>query len=427
MKIIIGGTTYTKIKELSFAPQTDVVGSQIPINNFYADIMTDDNISTGGMAQLVDDNNTLWAKYWLTKVERKDKETLYVEAVSFIELLDRSEMAAEYYNAESFGNIVDDIFASITTRISGNIYQVDSSIASETITGFAPVQSARERLLWACFVVGAYVRTTFTDVVDILPIDSSYEIIPISKTFWKPKITYNDYVTEVRAVAYSYTQGTPQATDEWVQVGNTYYIQTKQEFNLTNPDAPNDAQENVVKIEGLTLINSNNVSDILTRISTYYFKRIQLEGEIINNAEYEPGAKVIINADEDTLISGYIYEASFTFGNQAKSQIKLVQTDEVEGGKLTIIGLYGDREIHRQSYLLPTGYNYSIENPFIDIMISGTRFIFYPLDEYATGTIVAGGVTDEEDYEVALRLESRKLYIYSVDELEQDDDVLEVT
>ncbi len=190
---------------------------------------------------------------------------------------------------------------------------------------------------------------------------------------------------------------------------------------------PSDAQENVVKIEGLTLINNNNVSDILTRISTYYFKRIQLEGEIINNGEYEPGEKVIISADETTLIAGYISEASFTFGTQAKSQIKLVQTDEVDGGNLTIIGLYDGREIHRQTYTFPIGYEYTIENPYVDLMISGTRDIYRPLSENATGSIVAGGVIDRENYDIALRLESHKLYVYSVDELTQDDDKVRVT
>ena len=427
MKITIGDTTYTSIKQLSFAPQTDVVGSQIPINTFSADIMTTNSITAGGLAQLVDDNNRLWAKYWLTKVERKDQETVSIEAVSFIELLERTELSAQYYNAETFSNVISDIFASVSARISGNIYQVDSSIASRTVTGFAKEQTARERLLWVCFVIGAYVRTAFTDVVDILPIDDSYEIIPISKTFWKPTIAYNDYVTAVKAIAYSYTQGTPQTTDTWVTDGINYYIQTQQEFSLINPEAPNGARENIVKIEGLTLINNNNVSDLLTRISTYYFKRIQLEGEVINNGEYEPGAKVIMNADENTLIAGYIGEASFTFGTQAKSKIKLVQTDNVEGGNLTIIGFCDDREIYRQSYVLPVGYAYSIGNPFVDVMISGTRFIFYPLDEYAEGTVAAGGTTDNENYEVALRLESGKLYVYSVDELTQNDEQVRIS
>ena len=425
MKIIIDSTTYTNIKQLSFAPQTDVVGDQIPINHFSADIITDDNITIGGIAELYDDNNGLWAKYWLTEVERKDKQTLYIEAVSYIELLDRSELDAHYYNQESFGSVVAALFSNIS--ISGTIYSVDASLTNVEITGFAPQQTARERLLWLCFVAGAYVRTAFTGIIGILPISNNTVIIPMAKTYWKPTVTYNDYVTAVKAVAYTYTLGTPQTTDKWVQDGNDYYIQTEQDFVLVNPDVPASAQENVVKIEGLTLINPDNVSDILTRISTYYFKRMEVNAEIINNAEFEPGAKVIMNIDDESLVSGYIYETNFTFGTQAKSRIKLVQTDSVEGGNLTIIGLYGEREISRQNYLLPVGYHYSIENPFVDLMIANARYIFRPINANATGTVTSGDTEDEEQYDVALKLEKRKLYIYSVDEVTQDNDIVEIT
>lgn len=427
MKITIDGTAYTRIKQLSFAPQTDIVGSQLPINQFSADIMTSNDISTGGLAYLYDDRDNLWAKYWLVTVERKDKQTLHVEAVSFIELLERTAMTAHYYSSELFSDIVASIFYNITTRISGNNYYIDSSIASKRITGFAPNQTARELLLWICFVAGAYVKTAFTDKIEILPIPLVDQLIPMDKTFWKPTVAYSDYVTAVKAIAYSYTLGTPQTTDKWVQDGNDYYIQTEQEFTLSNPEAPATAQENVVEIKGLTLINTGNVSDILTRISTYYFKRMEVSADVINNADYEPGDKVILCTDDETLVSGYICEASFSFGLQARSKIKLAQTDSVDGSSLVIIALYNDQEIGRQSYNLPIGYAYDIQNPYIDLMRSNVRVIYRPLNTSASGTVVEGGTVDTEDYDMALRLESGHLFIYSVDEINQRDERVSIT
>ena len=419
MKITIGNTTYTEIKNLKFAPETDVTGIQAVINDFSADIMTDDDIEVGVNAYLYDDLNNLWAKYWLIEAVRKDKNTLSIQAQSILRILDRKTMEPVMYSNTSASSIISGLF----TGLSGE-YSLDSSFSSVTISGYCPKQSARERLQWICFCMGAYLKTFFADKIYILPVDASASSVPIEKTFWKPSVGVGDYVTAVQATAYTYTLGTPQSTDKWVQVGNDYYIQTSQDFVLANPNAPVTANENIVSVSDVTIITNDNVSSILTLLSTYYFKRGEIDAEIINNREYAPGDKIIVPIDEENYISGYIKSADFTFGLQAKSKIKLIQADKVEGGQLILDYRYGEATIGMREYYFPIGYIYSIQNPYIDIIEGGsgltfTRTIYMPLQSSATGTITEAEVTDIEYFDKALIYSGDGvLYMLSVDEVD---------
>ena len=297
MKITIGSTTYTEIKNLKFAPETDVTGIQAVINDFSADIITDDDIDVGVNAYLYDDLNNLWAKYWLIEAVRKDKNTLSIQAQSILRILDRKTLDPVMYSNTSASSIISGLFSGLSGE-----YSLDSSFSSVTISGYCPKQSARERLQWICFCMGAYLKTFFADKIYILPVEPSASSVPFHKTFWKPAVGVGDYVTAVQATAYTYTLGTPQSTDTWVQVGNDYYIQTSQDFTLANPDAPVTANENIVSVSDVTIISNNNVSSILSLLSTYYFKRGEVEAEIINNREYAPGDRVIVPIDD--LING---------------------------------------------------------------------------------------------------------------------------
>ena len=335
MKITINGVTYTQIKNLNFAPETDITGSEAVINKFSADIITSTDIDVGVNAYLYDDLNNLWAKYWLVEAVRKEKNVLSIEAQSILRLLNQKTMDAVLYNGTSVSAIVSSIFSGLT-----NEYTLDASFSSETVSGYCPKQTARERLQWICFCMGAYLKTFFTDKILILPVDTSTVTIPVEKTFWKPTTTYGDYVTAVKATAYTYTRGTPQSTDKWVQDGNLYYIETTQEFTLSNPSAPVTAQENVVSVSDVKIINSDNVADILSLLATYYFKRIEVDADVINNGAYAAGDKVVVAVDDSHFIAGFIKSESFTFGLQAKSKLKILQTDVVSGGKLIIIMRY---------------------------------------------------------------------------------------
>lgn len=415
MKVTIGATTYTAIKNLSFAPEIDIAGSEVPINEFEVDIITNDAVNVGQFAYLYDDLDNLWAKYWIIYAEHEDAQIVHLKAQSQIKLLERRMLPAVMYSAEPLSDVLDDIFDEIGT----SEYTLDSSLSNATISGFCPNQSCKTRLQWVCFVSRAYIKSFFSDKIEILPVDETETFIPIDKTYWKPSISYTDYVTRVRARAYTFTQGTPSTTDEWVSDGTDTYIVTSTTVSVANPDAPVSALTHEVTIDDIYLIDNNNISAILSYLATYYFKRMQLDISVINNAEYIPGDKVIAYQDEYNLVSGYIKKCEFTTGVQAKARISLAPVEVKESATITVrpnieIPDVPDIIINDWDYLLPTEYNYEIELPWIDTIINGHRYIMRPTVDKITGT-VSQSVLINAYYEEALDYFENNLHIISVD------------
>ena len=417
-----GGTItykdYTKVRNLSFSPEVNLIGESLPVNEFTCEIITTDTAAIGETAELYDDLDNLWASYWITYSERQDAKTLKITAKSLLFLMENAgNMPAEMYSGKSATDAIEESIEAPGSRFSVSL-SIDSSFANATLDGFVPEQSARERLLWILFVIGAYCKTAFNNKVEVLPLDNTDTLIPLGVTFWKPTVTYQDWVTSLSAKAYSFVQGTPETTDEYVTDANgVTYIVTSTEVSLANPTAPSAAPENVVSVDDVYLINSNNVSAILAHLSTRYFKRTEVEADVINNAEYQPGDHVTVYADESTLYSGYIERADFAFGLQARSRLKLTACDNVQCAKLTILCVYDGTQIGKQEYMLPVGYAYSIQMLFIDWTMAKHRYIFRPTQSTVTGTMPSEGATVTVNYAVALDLYQGVLGIVSVDNI----------
>lgn len=420
MKIRIGDKYYNKLENLKFDPSADITGTSIEVNQYSASIKTDDEIAYGDFAYLYDEKDQLWARYWITEVEEVNDGFKDIIAQSIILLLDRYTLPAEMYSQTPIATVLEEIFG---TALAG-MYTLDSSFAAETITGFCPEQTARERLQWVVFVIGGYINTCFTENVEILPVmnleDNGTEI-DINRTFFRPSKTYRDVVTAVKVTAYSYTQGTPASTDDYVQTGTedapVYYIQGQSEVTLENTNRPSTAADNIVDVSDCTLVNTGNVSAIVSRLARYYFDRMEVSFDILNEHEYRPGQKVSVHIDtKGASASGYIDTASFSFGNKQKSNIKIAQAIAVRGRMLTINYISADAspEVPEDAFLgsnvryLAGNTKYEIDNPYWTVysmldpntVISIT--IYVPENAQCVGEIKDEDVVVTEKQEVAL-------------------------
>lgn len=416
MKLIINSTTYEDLFELKFDPQTDITGCEVPINRFTSRIKTEDSISIGSYAELSDESDNTWAVYKITDSDRYDDYTVEIVAQSDILSLDRITMPAKMYSAMSISSAISEVMGSVA-------YTLDASF-TDTITGFAPEQTARERLQWICFCIGAYIKTFFTDTIDIVPVTEDLHIIPSSETFYRPTIGYDDYVTGVKVRAYSYTQGTPQTTDKWVTADEqTYYIESTQDVTLSNPDVPSGIPENVKEFLDCKLINASNVSAIASRLATDFFMRETVDAEVLNNGAYYPGQCAIINDGADNLIQGYIKSADFTFGLQAKAKIKLGQAREIDGVNVIVKYMFNNYNVRTDNYLLPSNYDFEIETKYVDISLDGHRYILYPLVDSVTGNTGEEGVTMTVQCAIALDLYHGVMKLENVDEVDGESTV----
>lgn len=427
MKITINNIEYTDIKSIAFSDEVDILSSELPVNQFTAEIKTTDNIAVGQYAYLYSDAD-LWAKYWVTDSARYKDDILTIICQSETLLLDRATLPPIIYNGATAGTILTSLF-----NMFGISVTIDSSIANTTISGYCPEQSVRERIQQICFVIGGYVSTGFssTGITAIKAVDDvTVTNILSDRVFQYPTISNNDYTTAVKVVAYTYTQGTPQTVDEYVTIddgqGNlTYYIQTKQEFTVSNPNVPALAPSNVVEFTETYLINQSNVSGILTRLSTYYFKRGTVSADIINNGDFTVGKKYMLDCGNGDCVIGFAVSNDFTFGKNIKSNITINSADIVEGVKLTFICICNSDEKGRYEYHLPSGYGYRIQMPVIKRLeadLDGFIWlrIYSAVVYYAEGTVPNTDTEITVQYRLSMEQRGGVLRIYNVDDLEFD-------
>lgn len=410
MHIIIDGRDYTGIKTLTFNPQTDIIGNELPINEFSAEIKTDYVIEVGRYAYLYGDDNKLWAKYHIVDAKKLSPKIYTVRCQSDILLLERKKLTAKMCNEASAFAIISECFEAFNLS-----FTISTALTDKTITGYLPEQTARERLQWVCFVLGGYVKSFFSDVIQIVAISESTKYIQADRTYYRPKLQYKDYVTVVRATAYTYTQGTPSSVDKWVKDGNTYYIQTSQQASLNNANVPEGTPDNIIDLSGITIINPDNISDCLSRLSAQYFNREELTADIINEGDVKPGEKVAVFDGISQVISGYVKSAAFTFGKSSKSTIVLSQTTSASAVRLMIIYEYDGDVIARETYVFPANTSYSLQNSYIDKTKQGVRRVYLPLTETTEGVTGQGFSYEEVDTDIALEFGDNILDISSVD------------
>ena len=428
MYVVINQQTYRTLKNLSFAPQCDMTNNNLPINEYTVDIVADDTILYY-YADLYDDLDNLYAHYSITDIKRISAGVTRITARSDLALIDGVTLPATMYTGQTAADVMDTVMVSsvgagLVTIID---YTLDSSLQSVTITGFCPEQSARERLQWLCTVLGAYVKTAFNQQTEILPVDATTALIPLGDTFMRPTVERTETVTGVRVLGYSFAQGTPSTTDEYVtDAGGTTYIVTSQEYALTNSVAPGNAADNVVSIEGLYLINSSNASAILSNLAARYFKNVSVQLDAIDNAAYVPGDMVTAYADRDVMYTGWIESAAFKFGKQARATLKLCAAVLVESAPLTITYTWEGMHVALETHFLPVGVAYSISTRYIDTNINGHRYVLRPTIAAVTGTLTSEGAAATVTCETALDMYNGVLHVIDVDGVSETEGVVTI-
>lgn len=415
MHLRINNTDFEEISNLSFSPEADLINNSLPIPEFECSVYTNVNIQYGQWADLLDENNNLYAHYWIRFAERigkdEDNDTYVVRLIaqSPLAFLERVTMPAEMVDDDARVLIMDILDYLGAMGHDGDIISsndIDDAVGDVHITGFCPEQSARERLQWILTAAGGYALSAFNDVICVnqVPLGktSSATLIPLDKTFWKPSISYRDYVSKIKVTGYSYTKRTPTNVDEYVTDGTDYWIQQKQVISLTNPDLPSGAPNNEVVVDGLTIFTPARASIVASVLANYYFNRAEIDADVINNAEYEPGMEVMVYTDEDTIYGGYISSCDFKYGIQTRSRIHLIGTYGVETAVLTVRYKWNSDTIKTRKYVLPKGITYSITAEYIDQTIDNIRYVFRPTTETITGTL-SSNTSEDISVEVALQ------------------------
>lgn len=422
MYIKIGSTIYREITNLSFAPEVDITGQSLPINEFFVDIYTEADIAVGQWIFLYDDLDNLWAKYWLIFADRITAELVTIHAQSYLAKYDRMTVEQAWYDT----TLESVLFNPANLNLSTNIVSMHPDFYNVHIIGYCPEQTMKERIQWLCIAVGAYVKTFFTDKIEIVPIDNSITEIPVEKTFWRPSIASSDYVSDINVTSFSYewTSVRPQSYEEYVDFGNAgverFLKITRLPIN-THRQVPANVPTTEINLEDVFLVNSSNVTAISNRLASIYFMSQELEADVINNAEYIPADKVKVSLDppdEDTgrTAEGFIDSCDFSFGVMARSRIRLAIQGFSVTTKLIVNYLKGSIKLGRNKYQFPVGSTPTIPNPYLEQTSGKKRYVYYPINPNTVVTIQAGTNVSNQQYDFALIFNGDKkvLWILSV-------------
>lgn len=395
MYITIGQVQYTHVTNISFAPSADVFGLTIPINEFSADIRTDDTITPGVYARLCDDRDNLWAKYWITDAGLITTGVIRIAAKSPLWKLEQDVLPEIVYYNQSVPTLLSDLF----TRVSES-YTLDSSFSSATVTGYCPQQSARDRLQWLCICIGGYVKSHFCENVQILPVASTATLIPLEQTYWRPIEKSRASISELRANAWTFESDVIDVTDDdIIDVADDWdspypypwrgYSTTWRQYNAAGTGA---VPSSVAILDDVTIIDADKVNDVLGRVSMYYFNPREITLDVINNGDYHPGDKVRVYADETTIVEGWIESAAFKFGLQAKATLHVVGVTDTDAVTFTIAYIWQatSQRVGAATYTMPNLAAYSIANPTIELIQSGHRYTLAPTTAYAVGAASDG-------------------------------------
>ena len=414
-----------QIRNLSYAPQVDLTGNSLTVNEYSVDVITHnahgDMFNRIVSCNLFDDSDQLWSAWPLYKAVRVSESVMRVTCRSWINELETLEMEETVYAGQTAETVMATIFPNTI------YYTLANALKDITISGYAPAQTARERLTWVLFAIGGFVRDVYTEQVDIVEVDNTEALIPFDHTYMRPSIIDKaDWVTALKVTSYSFLQAS--SDEEAAQYDNSYmfplpWVATEEVVTLLNPDAPDDAPENVVEINGIYLVNSGNVSDISSRLALYWFNPLEASLDCINNRQYRPGDLVDVYLNQDEMLSGYIQQASYSFGKQSRSSLRLVGCEVRASDVLTVNYLYDGQCIVQNQYRFPVGFGYELSSRYLEHTVTdpdtqhGHRLILRPVPDTIAGTMVSGGVSVDIACEIALDydMQTKTLTIVSVD------------
>lgn len=177
-----------------------------------------------------------------------------------------------------------------------------------------------------------------------------------------------------------------------------------------------------------------NAGSILMRVASYYFERMQVTLDCINNGKaYIAGGKYRVYLDENTIVEGWCEKCDYKQGFQTRTTLVLGGSKQISGGQLTIKYVSSDNPpgnivLATRVHVFPVGYGYEIENPWLDITIGSTRYYFRPVTAKTSGTMTSESVVVTVQCHICLihNTKTGVLKVISVDGVSSTNNIAEI-
>lgn len=430
MYIKIVDTVYTELLDLEFSPQVNLICETFPTNSFSVKLRMPDFASrllVGQPIKLYDENNVVYALFYITSARLISDEIVDIEAKDICHFLDSVTMPAVFYDgSKDFGDVIEDIEDFVNARVWPHL-SIHKEYLGElpAVNGFAPEQTAKERIQYVCFAYGYYPVTVFINepntsyniTIGKCPLSLYDEIDPTyimeQDIKWKPERSDRQFYTTVRLGWYQLWEIFEAQLDagSYVTDGTRYWLPLL--FTIDwHPSGSNAHPENVLEATSNMLITEDQKQIALLNFSLYY-----ANGGLIYDVEFLTGDGVyqalpgeyisFYTGRGREIVYGVVEETDFIFGERISVKAKVRMLGSIAAHKLTVSHESAGKQLGTDEYFLPAGVEYTIGYPNRERVLYPHREIYRPqYPASAIGTMPASDTTVTIEYDHVLDIEA---------------------
>lgn len=347
----------------------------------YDGIMTEDNYlfgtadaTSGDLTQtaygtpiLFYRDNVLFSKFYVRSVERVGRTKYAITAMSAVGFLDNQRHYGGVYSGVTVEDLIDEIIGSAFT------YSIDAAVQDQYVSGWLPVDTARNNLHKVMFAFGiSLTKDANGDIQFVFLSNSSPSSVPNDRIFLGGSVDYSERVTDVEVwehIFYKlpaesesiYTNNGGITADHLMiefsepyydlttdvalvinESGDNYAVVTgtgtlygKKYFHATNVISQHIADAavvpNVITSSEDALINSLNSRSVLARLVSYYSSKKTVRADILLAGE-KAGSVISFEDAFGDSSTGIIAEQDTTASSFLKAACKII-TDYTPTGQ----------------------------------------------------------------------------------------------
>ena len=324
-----------ELRGVKLIQEIDPISTQISINtaDFTLDSKSDMEYSFQAKQPLsVYFNGELKATTFVKKSTRKAKRLWSIQSEDYIGLLDSIPYYGGIYTNKNAVELLTDIFT-----VAKVPYSIDDVFADATVTGHIPYTTCRNALMQVAFAIQAVVDTSNSEIIKVFALEEDVkQTIPLNRIMQGQNFTDDENVTAVEIVTHKYVKTKEPielygSVDEYVgKIGEEVFVKfsepvhgltlsggtmidssanhahfiTTSDFllltalkysHITEPKKKKNPLilateiENVISINDATLINSNNIDNVIEKCYNWFIKTNQTNLKIVEGKHVKYG------------------------------------------------------------------------------------------------------------------------------------------
>jgi len=320
-----------ELRNVKITAEASIISSEIAVNTLDFTLDSEDDLTY--MFQFKQpvsayDGDNLIGVFYIDHSTHRAAGLYDVSCIDAMGVLDEDTFPAAVYTNYPAKTLLEEI-------LGGHFdLNLDASLAAATVSGYIPEGTRREALQQMAFALCAIADTSGTDAVRVYKDrENTPSRFPLHRVYTGGTVETAAIVTAVRVTAHAYSL--TGSGNDTVEVGGKTYYHTAAVTEILNPKATASDKQNVIEVDGATLVNSGNVAGVAQHIYDYYAKRDRQRVKIVLAGE-RPGDRISTPTPWKTMISGYITRMDIVLSGIAAADCEVVGED---------LNLSGDPEI----------------------------------------------------------------------------------